>query len=93
MKLGNLKIGMKVKIKPNWKEIMIKVAKNNNVSFLFEPETKSRGIYDVKDIKSIDSFIGMTVTINAVDSWDSEFLSIGLEEVGAFINHKCLEKI
>lgn len=93
MKLDNLKIGMKVKIKSNWKETMIKVAKNNNVSLLFEPETKSRGIYHKEDIETIDSFIGKEVTVDTIDSWDSEYLSVGLEEVGVFINHKCLKPL
>ena len=93
MKLDNLKIGMKVKIKPNWKEVMTKVAENNNVSFLFELESKSRGIYDKKDIESIDLFIGKEVTVDTIDSWDSEYLSVGLEEIGVFINHKCLKSL
>ena len=93
MKLNNLKIGMKVTVKSNWKEIMIKVAENNNVSFLFDPESKSRGIYHKEDIETIDSFIGKEVIVDAIDSWDSEYLSIGLglEEVEVFINHKCLK--
>lgn len=93
MKLDNLKIGMKVKIKPNWKEIMTKVAENNNVSFSFDPESKSRGIYDKKDIESIDFFMGKEVTVDTIDSWDREYLSVGLEEVGVFINHKCLKSL
>ena len=93
MKLDNLKIGMKVKIKPNWKEIMTKVAKNNNVSLSFDPEVKSRGTYYKEDIESIDSFIGKEVTVDTIDSWDSEYLSVGLEEIGVFVNHKCLKSL
>ena len=93
MKLNNLKIGMKVKIKPNWKEVMTKVAENNNVSFLFEPESKSRSIYHKEDIETIDSFIGKEVTVDTIDYWGSEYLSVGLEEVGVFINHKCLKSL
>ena len=93
MKLKEIQTGMKVKIKPNWKQIMTEISKNNGAILIYTHglDVTTHFTYDYKDVDLFDSLIGEPVVVGIVDVYEEDYLSVEICE--NWINHECLEKI
>ena len=97
MKLDKMKVGITVEIKPNWKQTMTKIAKENGAILCYNGE-KERSTYEEDDIIQLNNLIGKPLIVSDIDFLERTYLSIELKHDSfacggtIWINHKCLKR-